>query len=57
MSEIYTVREVADRYRVTPNCVRKWISVGKLAAVKTPGGSIRIRAEDLPGLVPSRPGE
>ena len=35
-----SVREVADRFFVTPAAVYKWIERGKLQALRTPGGGI-----------------
>lgn len=40
----YRVDEVAWQLRVSPATVRRWVRRGKLAHVRTPGGSIRIEA-------------
>lgn len=43
----YTTGEVAEMSHVTINAVKKWISAGKLAAFRTPGGHFRIKKEDF----------
>lgn len=44
---LLTGREVADLYRVSPETVRRWHRAGKLPSVRTPGGAIRFREDDL----------
>lgn len=46
MSELYTCREVADRYRVEVITVWDWIRKRKLPAVKL-GRDYRISGDDL----------
>ena len=47
MSEgIFTVREVADRLRVTEQVVYKWLQTGKLKGIKV-GRHWRVRESDL----------
>jgi excisionase family DNA binding protein len=46
--EYITVNEVARSLRVGRWAVYGWIREGKLRAVRTPGGHIRIRKADLP---------
>ncbi len=38
----YTVREYADKERVTPRTVFTWILKGAVTIRRTPGGQIRI---------------
>ena len=38
-----TVKEYAERERVTPRTVYRWIDKGAIDSRKTPGGEIRIR--------------
>jgi len=46
--DLLKVPEVAAIFQVDPGTVRRWISAGKLPAMKTPGGSEwRVRREDL----------
>lgn len=42
MSDELTVREYADRERVTEVTVRRWIEKGAVPVRRTPGGGIRI---------------
>ncbi len=43
-----TIREVADRLRVSPEFVRRWIKAGILPAHRVgPIGKYRIKADDL----------
>lgn len=43
----YTTGEVAAICHVTINAVKKWISLGKLAAFRTPGGHFRVPQGDF----------
>lgn len=52
---LMTVREVADELRVSPMTVRRYISSGKLRAVRV-GRGVRVEQSALQGLVqPLRP--
>lgn len=44
--QLYTVREIADFYRVSTQAVYRWVAQGKLAAVRI-GGNIRIEGNEL----------
>jgi excisionase family DNA binding protein len=59
MDETYlTVREVADRLRVTRQAIYNWIAEGKLKAVKVGGKSVRITLTSVNTLIqPIAPGE
>jgi len=37
MEKMYSVKEVAELYRVSPKTVYMWISQGKMPVVRTPG--------------------
>lgn len=45
--DLLTTAQVADRFRVTPSTVARWAKDGKLAVVRTPGGTLRFRPEDV----------
>jgi excisionase family DNA binding protein len=47
MGQMLTVQEVADRLRVTPLTVRRWINAGDLAAVKLGGDKAGWRIEEV----------
>jgi putative resolvase len=54
--EYFLVREVADKFRVDPRTVLRWISEGKLRATRTPGGRWRIPASAVEALLGGAPG-
>lgn len=43
--ELFTVEEVATRFRVKPRTVYRWIKSGRMPAIKTPGDQWRIPGE------------
>jgi excisionase family DNA binding protein len=45
-----TVEEVADRLKVTPRTVYRWIDDGKLKALKI-GGVVRVTEEDYQSFI------
>jgi excisionase family DNA binding protein len=46
--QLLTVAEVAAHFKVHASTVRRWISEGSLASVRTPGGYPRVPASALP---------
>jgi excisionase family DNA binding protein len=46
----YTIEDVAERLKVHPNTIRRWIREGELIAVNLPGRTIRIRGSELERL-------
>jgi excisionase family DNA binding protein len=46
----FTTGQVARQANTTDRQVRKWVTQGRLPAVRTPGGRYRIRPEDLASL-------
>src|SRR5215204_6792385 len=48
--ELLTVDEVAERVKVNPETVRRWIKSGRLPAAKPAGGPYRIHSTDLDRL-------
>lgn len=50
MTEDYTPEEVAELCRVHVSTVRRWIAQGQVEAIRLPGGTYRIRAEEVSRL-------
>lgn len=51
-SDLLTVAEIADQYRITQRSVQRWIREGKLKAVRLPGGrAYRVRRSDLDAAI------
>lgn len=48
---LYTPGEVAALLRVDPKTVTRWVKAGKVAAIRTPGGHVRIRESDVETLL------
>lgn len=46
-AELLTTAQVAERFQVTPSTVARWAKDGKLAVVRTPGGTLRFRPDDV----------
>jgi len=51
------VGDVADVLGVSPNTVRRWTDVGRIAAHRSPGGHRRYLADDVHALVPNEEGD
>ena len=51
------VGDVADLLGVSPNTVRRWTDVGRIAAHRSPGGHRRYLAADVLALLPQGEGE
>lgn len=44
---LLTTKQVADLFHVSPSSVSRWVKDGRLAAIRTPGGGLRFRVEDV----------
>jgi excisionase family DNA binding protein len=55
MGTLLTPEEVAERLRVSPRSVRRWIAAGKLAAVILPSGRVRIDEAAVDALTAPQP--
>ncbi len=53
MDELFTVREVAKKLKLTDKSVRRYISQGKLKAIKL-GRVLRIREADVEEFLEAR---
>jgi len=49
--ELLTSGEVAALFRVDSRTVTRWVTAGKIAAIRTPGGHCRFRAEEVRRLL------
>ena len=45
--ELFTVKQVADRYKVADRTVRRWIREGRIGARKIRGYHVRFTQDDL----------
>lgn len=45
--ELMTTRELADRYRVDPRTVHRWIRSGKIKGTRTLGGHHRFYKDEV----------
>jgi len=45
--ELFTVEEVAEKFRVKPRTVYRWLKSGRMKGIKTPGGQHRIPGEEV----------
>lgn len=48
---LLTTSEVAERARVSPETVRRWVREGHLPAVTLPAGTLRFRVEDIDAML------
>uniref|UniRef100_UPI003F490CB5 helix-turn-helix domain-containing protein n=1 Tax=Sphaerisporangium sp. CA-236357 TaxID=3240030 RepID=UPI003F490CB5 len=45
---LLTSAEVADVFRVDPKTIGRWVRIGRLKAIRTPGGRLRrFRSSDI----------
>lgn len=51
MDRLLTVRELAERLRVTPTCVYRWLGEGRLPAVRFSKRCVRFRESDVQQLL------
>jgi len=52
---LLTPSEVARLMRVDPKTVTRWVGAGRIPAMKTPGGHVRIRRSVVLELLEPRP--
>lgn len=49
--ELMTPTEVGKVLRIDPKTVTRWVTLGRLRGIKTPGGQIRLYADDIRAIV------
>lgn len=49
--ELMTPSEVGKALKVDAKTVTRWVTLGRLRGIKTPGGQIRLYAEDVRAIV------
>jgi excisionase family DNA binding protein len=49
--ELMTPSEVGKALRVDAKTVIRWVTLGRLRGIKTPGGQTRLYAEDIRAIV------
>lgn len=47
MSQLLTIKEVAERCKVTYRTVQRWMEAGDIVFIKLPGGDLRMKPEHL----------
>lgn len=47
MSDLLTIPEVAEIFVTSRQSVYRWIRKGSITALKTPGGTLRVRRADV----------
>lgn len=47
MDQLLTVRDLAERLRVTPTCVYRWLGENRLPAVRFSRRCVRFRESDV----------
>ena len=47
---LLNTNDVAERFDVSRSTVARWVALGHLTAVRTPGGRRRVRPEDVERL-------
>lgn len=46
-TELFTVEEVAEKFRVKPRTVYRWLKAGRMKGIRTPGNQHRIPGEEV----------
>ena len=49
-SELLSPGEAAERLGVTVKTLRRWVDLGHLAPVRTPGGHYRYRSDEIEAI-------
>lgn len=49
--ELMTPSEVGKALKVDAKTVTRWVTLGRLRGIKTPGGQTRLYAEDIRAIV------
>ena len=49
--KLYTIEEVAQMMSVNHMTIRRWINNGQIAAIRLPGGGIRISQDEVTRII------
>jgi excisionase family DNA binding protein len=49
--DLYRLSDAAQRLSVSPGTLRRWRREGRIEFVRLPGGSLRVRSEDIERLL------
>jgi excisionase family DNA binding protein len=52
--ELLTISQVAKIFKVRPKTVHTWVSDRRIAAIRTPGGRLRIKQSEVDRLLEAR---
>jgi excisionase family DNA binding protein len=47
MKKYWSSRELAEELQVSHSAINKWIALGKIKSIRTPGGHNRISSEEV----------
>ena len=50
-TKLYTINEAAGYLKITRKTLYKWRKAGKIKAMRTPGGQVRITLEELNAIL------
>lgn len=47
MDKLYTIREVAEYFKVSRQTVHNWLAQDRITATSTPGGELRVTETEI----------
>jgi excisionase family DNA binding protein len=57
MTALLSVAEVAERFQVTEETVRRWARTGRIPTAGTPGRELRFHPDTIAAIIATRPPE
>jgi len=55
MNRLLTLKEVAERLRLSPQTIYRWVRTGKIEPIKLPNRQLRFRESEVETLLERRP--